>query len=149
MKKIKSYKLFLESRIDNYTDELLDKISKHGVKSLSDEERKFLDSHKSGTQEETLDKIQNEFSDEFGGIKVTFKYTGSKKIDNNYYQHNGIMVINGVELEGDMAEYHGGFMTDFEDEEYNDWSLMSGQEYEYEQFLELIFGELDANPRLV
>ena len=149
MKIIKTYKLFLESRVDDYTDQLLDKISKHGIESLSDKEREFLDSHKSGTQEETLDKIQNEFSDEFNGIKVTFKYTGSKPLEDGYYAHNGIMVINGVELEGDMAEYHGGFMTDFEDEEYNDWSLVSGHEYEYEQFLELIFGELDANPKLI
>jgi hypothetical protein len=39
------------------TDDILDKISKYGIKSLTSLEKEFLDAHKSGQEEEYHDKL--------------------------------------------------------------------------------------------
>lgn len=49
-----------KSDVDNKTDELLDKINKDGIDSLTDKEREMLNSLKDDKGEETLDKINNE-----------------------------------------------------------------------------------------
>ena len=44
-------------------DDVLDKISKYGISSLTQLEKEFLDSHKSGSEKESHDKISKEESE--------------------------------------------------------------------------------------
>ena len=58
-------------------DDILDKISKYGIKSLTPLEKEFLDSHKSGKQEELHDKLaksesETTFEDDNGLFKFEF-----------------------------------------------------------------------------
>jgi len=45
-------KKYVEFMVENRQDEILDKISQSGVESLTDEEKRFLDSHKEGNEKE-------------------------------------------------------------------------------------------------
>jgi|AntRauTorckE6833_2_1112554.scaffolds.fasta_scaffold00717_10 hypothetical protein len=147
-KTVLKYNMFRETK--KYTDKILDNISKNGIESLSDEEREFLDSHKDGKEEETYNRIKNEFSDKIGDINVKFIYTDSEEED-GFLTHYGTLIIeDGIkhEYDGSITEFQGTFITDFENELENDWMLVEGLEYEYEQFIEYVFGELEDNYNL-
>lgn len=148
-KTVLKYNMFRETK--EYTDKILDKISKHGIGSLSEMEREFLDSHKDGKEEEVFNRIQNEFSDKIGDMVVKFIYKDSEEED-GFLTHYGDLEIDesGVkhEYDGSITEFQGTFITDFENDHENDWMLMEGMEYEYEQFIEYIFGELNDNYKL-
>lgn len=72
-------------RYEGYTskervDDILDKISKYGIKSITNLEKEFLDSHKLGKEEETHDKISKEetesvFEDDYGYFKFEHEET--------------------------------------------------------------------------
>lgn len=159
MKKILPFKLFVESSEEDFTNSLLDKISAHGVDSLTSWEKNFLDSHKAGKEKETLSEIEdrgikNEFSDTINGIEVKFLYSGSKLAEAPFFHHYGTLLIKDGPIkhrfEGNMSEYYGTFITSFKDDEgFSDWDAFQGNEYEYEQFIELIFGELQDNYKLL
>jgi len=154
MKKILNFKLFLERNdAEDYTNQLLDKISDMGIDSLTDDERSFLNSHKYGNQEEELNRIKNEFSDTIHGIDVKFIYKGSKPAESPFFHHYGTLIIDTGDREykfdGSMSEYYGTFVSDFQNDETSDWDIFEGLEHEYEQFLELIFGELEEDYRLI
>ena len=60
------------------TDDILDKISKYGILSLTHSEKDFLDSHSSGEEEEFHDKIAKKeqetvFEDDSGYFKFEHK----------------------------------------------------------------------------
>ena len=69
-------------RYEGYTttqrvDDILDKISKYGIKSLSPLEKEFLDAHKSGGEEAvhkalTKEESENIFEDDAGMFKFEF-----------------------------------------------------------------------------
>lgn len=147
-KQILTYNMFKESQ--EYTDEILDKISKNGIDSLTDKEREFLDSHKDGKEDETYEKIINEFSETIGNIEIKFIYEDTDK-DDGFLTHYGKLILKDdkvYEFDGSITEFEGTFITDFENDIINDWIVMEGMEYEYEQFIEYIFGKLDNNYKL-
>jgi hypothetical protein len=152
-KQVLTYNMFKESQ--EYTDQILDKISQHGLDSLTSKEKEFLDSHKDGKEDETFKKIKNEFSDilwrESGDdIKIKFIYEDTDKED-GFLTHYGKLVLEDdktYEFDGSITEFDGTFITDFENDSINDWMIMEGMEYEYEQFIEYIFGELSDNYKL-
>lgn len=151
---ILTYKLFLErNEVEDYTNYLLDKISDSGIDSLNDKEKQFLDSHKSGNQKEQLDEIRNVFEDSIHGIDVKFIYKGSKPAEPPFLHHLGTLTIDTgketYEFEGLMSEYYGTFVSEFRNDETSDWDIFEGLEHEYEQFLELVFGELEGHYRLI
>jgi len=152
VKNLFTYKLFLEGRVEDYTNKLLDKISRSGIDSLSDREMYFLNSHKTGNQDKVLDNIyEKEFEDNIHGIEVKFIYKNSKDYG-NFLNHYGTMIIsykNEYAFDGYISEYNGGFITMFENDEISDWDLFEGLEHEYEQFLEFIFNELESDYHLI
>ena len=143
-----NFKLFLEkNEIDTYTDEILDKISRSGMDSLTDYEKDFLNSHKTDNQQEILDSDKHTFKDEIHGIEIEFIYEKSNQTDPPFFLHYGTLIINAggkeYSFKGSMSEYYGSFTTNFGNGE--DWTLFEGLEHEYEQFLELVFGELEKS----
>ena len=147
-KQVLTYSMFKESQ--EYTDKILDKISQYGIDSLTNKEKEFLDSHKDGKEEETFNRIKNEFSDTIGDIKVKFIYENTDK-DDGFLTHYGKLILNNggtYEFDGSITEFEGTFITDFGNESTNDWLIMEGLEYEYEQFMEYVFGQLTNNYKL-
>lgn len=147
-KTVLKYNMFRETK--EYTDQILDKISKYGIDSLNSKERKFLDSYKDGKEEETFHKIKNEFHEKIGNIDLKFIYKDSEE-DDGFLTHYGTLIIEDEvehKYDGSITEFQGTFITDFENEHENDWMIMEGLEYEYEQFMEYIFGELSDNYKL-
>ena len=82
-------------RYEGYTtaqrvDDILDKISKHGIKSLSNLEKDFLDAHKYGGEEnvhQELNKIESErfFEDDSGLFKFEFDHIEYHNNEKHYY----------------------------------------------------------------
>ena len=81
-------------RYEGYTaqqraDDLLDKISKHGIKSISTLEKDFLDAHKIGKEDEIhniLTKKESEctFDDDFGMFRFEFDKIEKVEIESEY-----------------------------------------------------------------
>lgn len=102
-------------RYEGYTtsqrvDDILDKISKYGMKSLSPLEKDFLDSHKSGKEEEfhkilTKEESENVFEDDNGLFKFELE---SIKVDGYERHYNGTFTcpdlkINGKTIKGRIS----------------------------------------------
>ena len=156
-------------RYEGYTsnqrlDDLLDKISKFGMSSLSKEEKDFLDSHKSGQQElhhVILSKKEMEtvFEDDHGYFK--FELSDVEDFgDEKHYK--GVLYVpdltwsNGKKLEGRLegsiiAYANGQVVPDFysltkdeEGYEYDVFEFCNGLEYELDSFLDYVVGELSG-----
>ena len=155
-------------RYEGYTsmervDELLDKISKYGVESLSDLEKEFLDSHKSGKEEEYHTKLAKQesettFEDDFGYFKFEHKeteeyddevhYIGTLYVPNLTWENGS--TIEG-RLEGKIVKYHNGQIspdfysieTDKSGEPYDVFEFCNGLEYELDSFLDYVVSELE------
>lgn len=158
MKHINKFKIFLEnySEVKNKIDEILDKISSHGIDSLSPEERRLLDSQKEGDQasEEAYSKlvpkdINKEFESNNGRFKFTLKHieTEDSNSDDGIISHfHGIMELpdmitgDGKLIEGIIKGHisineFGLVQTSFEKEGYTDYDFVEGLEYEYDSFI--------------
>ena len=85
MKTVKPMKHLM--RYEGYTsmervDDILDKISKYGIKSLTHLEKDFLDSHKIGNEEELHDKLAKEESETvFEDDRGLFKFEHTETED--------------------------------------------------------------------
>ena len=147
-------------------DEILDKISKYGMPSLSHEERNFLDSYSKGTEEEAHKKMnfhENEvvFEDDKGYFKFEFEniedYGDEKHIVGTIYVpdivwEDGSMVEG--RLEGRIISYGGGQTSpDFfavvkdtksgEEVTYDIFEFCNGIEYELDSFIDYVVSEVE------
>lgn len=152
-------------RYEGYTtqerlNDILDKISQYGIKSLTSLESEFLDSHKSNTEEETHNKvkyIENEriFEDDSGRFK--FEYKETKYLDNEDH-YIGTMYVPDLEVENDkkidgrldgmIIHYDNESISlDFEKGKYDIFEFCSGLEYELDNFIDYIVSELSEKNR--
>ena len=154
-------------RYENYTstermDDILDKISKYGIDSLSDLEKEFLDSHKTGKEQELHDKlakseVETTFEDDLG--KFTFELSEVQKIKNKGGELEEIEIIGTLyvpdlelssgkkvegRLEGKIIKYSNGTTSlEFEKDGYDVFEFCNGLEYELDSFIDYVVSEID------
>jgi hypothetical protein len=145
-------------------DEILDKISKYGVSSLSHDEQEFLDSYSNGKEEEIHNKlkyIENEkvFEDDNGIFRFEFEefedHGDEKHIIGTIYVPD-LEFPNGSKLEGRI----GGRIIDYGDGKtspnffitlnikgkevtYDIFEFCNGLEYELDTFIDYIVEEVE------
>lgn len=138
------------------TDDILDKISKYGILSLTHSEKDFLDSHSSGEEEEFHDKIAKKeqetvFEDDSGYFK--FEHKEIELFDDEIHYIGTIYVPdlelpNGKRIEGRLdgkiIVYKSGQNSpDFEKDDYDIFEFCNGLEYELDNFIDYVVGELE------
>ena len=161
-------------RYEGYTtkervDDILDKISKYGMPSLSKLEKDFLDAHASGNEEEIHNKITKEesetvFEDDNGLFKFEFEscedygdevhYIGTLYVpDITWSTGKKTMKIEG-RLEGRIVVFlNGSISPDFysiqkdptTEENYDVFEFCLGLEYELDSFIDYVVSELKEN----
>jgi hypothetical protein len=146
------------------TDEILDKISKYGMKSITPLEKEFLDSHKLGKEEELHDKLaksetENIFEDDNGHFKFEFDSCEDYGDELHYL---GILYVPDLELEngkriegrleGRIVVYENGQVSpDFYSmqkdpkslDHYDVFEFCNGLEYELDSFIDYVVSELE------
>lgn len=156
-------------RYEGYTskervDDILDKISKYGMESLTDDERVFLDSHKSGEEEVYHNKLvkkesETVFEDDMGYFKFELQevedysdeihYIGTlyvpdlelnsgKKIEGRL--HGRIVYFNNGQISPDFYSIE----KDKDNEDYDVFEFCNGLEYELDSFLDYVVNELQS-----
>ncbi len=149
--------------VQERTDDILDKISKYGIKSLTTLEIEFLDSNSFGKEKEVHDKIkylENDqvFEDDSGLFK--FEYRETEEYDDETHHIGTIYVpsltlengktIEGI-LEGRIIIYQNGeVVPDFQksikikgvEDSYDIFEFCEGLEYELDNFLDYVAEEL-------
>ena len=149
---------------ENYTthqrvDDLLDKIFKYGVKSLSKLELEFLDAHKTGGEEEIHNQITKEqsetvFKDDDGYFTFTLDsiedygdethYIGTIECPDYTYGDGG-ETIPGI-LEGRIVVTSEGITSPdfcYENTGLEIFDFCEGLEYELDSFIDYVVSELE------
>ena len=147
-------------------DEILDKISKYGISSLSKDEKDFLDSYSQGNEEEIHKKMayhENEviFEDDQGYF--IFEFKDIEDIGSEKYI-TGVMYVPDLEwpdgtrikgrLEGRIIYYDEGqvfleFVIDCKDPktgkivQYDIFEFCNGIEYELDSFIDYVVSEIE------
>jgi hypothetical protein len=143
------------------TDELLDKISKYGITSLTGHEKDFLDAVSSGDDERVQNKMKILSNDTFFEDDF-FKF----ELDDIKYKKNGIQYIGTLyvpdlekphkTIEGNLKgkitlHNNGSYSLDFykivyergKEVEYDVFEFCGGLEYELDNFIDYIIQELE------
>ncbi len=143
-------------------DELLDKIGKHGVASLTDMEKEFLDAHKTGGQEEIHQKLikhesERKFEDDGGHFEFELESIDKMGEETYYwgtltcpdYEYGDGQIVPG-RLHGRIVAFEDGMvMPDFSFEDPENglylevYDFCEGLEYELDGFLDYVASELD------
>ena len=136
-------------------DDVLDKISKYGISSLTQLEKEFLDSHKSGSEKESHDKISKEesetiFEDDY------FKFEFETWEDFGDEQHFiGILYVPDLELpdgriiegrlEGKIIKFENtNISPDFYSKDgYDAFEFCNGLEYELDSFIDYVIAKIE------
>jgi hypothetical protein len=152
-------------RYEGYTttqrvDDILDKISKHGLKSLSTLEKEFLDAHKSGDEEKlhkvlTKEESEKVFEDDAGMFKFEFEsmeeygdeihYLGTLTCPDLVEDGN---TISG-RLQGRIIYYPEStftsldFGTQIDGTDFEAFDFCEGYEYELDSFIDYVVSELE------
>jgi len=145
------------------TDDILEKISKYGIKSLTSLEKEFLDAHKSGQEEEYHDKLaksetETTFEDDNGYFKFEFDSCEDYGDETHYL---GTLYVPDLELgngkiiegrlEGRIIVYKNGQVSpDFysiqkdsrSQDHYDVFEFCNGLEYELDSFMDYVVSEL-------
>jgi len=145
-------------------DDILDKISKYGISSLSDLEKQFLDSHKSGSEESIHNKlIRDEHERVFEDDKYfKFELSDIEEFDGEIH-YTGTLYVPDLEfpngsrvegrLEGKIVVYESGqispdfFSVELDPESgdhYDVFEFCNGLEYELDSFLDYVVAELQG-----
>lgn len=141
-------------------DDILDKISKYGMSSLSSIEKEFLDAHASGTESEVHDRITKEeservFEDDHGYFKFEHKETEDYGDEIHYI---GVLYVPDLEfksgrrlegrLEGRLVVFDNGqtspdfYTIDSKGNTYDVFEFCNGLEYELDSFMDYVSNEL-------
>jgi len=144
-------------------DDILDKISKYGIVSITPREKEFLDAHASGSEEEihnllTKEESERVFEDDFGYFKFELSeiedygdevhYIGTMYVPDLEFP-NGKR-IEGI-LSGRIVVYGNGTNSpDFysiygkkNEDKYDIFEFCNGLEYELDSFIDYIVSELE------
>lgn len=150
---------------ENYTtqqrvDDILDRIFKYGMKSLSKLELEFLDAHKTGGEEEIHNKITKEqsetvFKDDDGYFTFTLDsiedygdethYIGTIECPDYTYGDGG-ETIPGI-LEGRIVVTSEGLTSPdfcYENTGLEIFDFCEGLEYELDSFIDYVVSELES-----
>ena len=153
-------------RYEGYTtkervDDILDKISKYGMPSITPLEKDFLDAHASGEEEKVHKEIVKEeservFEDDYGYFKFELEEI---EYHGNETHYIGTMYVPDLEfptgkkiegrLEGKIISYgNGSTSPDFDSiskykkDRYDIFEFCNGLEYELDSFVDYVIGEL-------
>ena len=151
-------------RYENYTaservDDILDKISKYGIKSLTILEKDFLDAHSTGKQEElhkiiTKEEFEKVFEDDSGRFRFELDDIEDKE---DHILYKGVFFVPDLELngkviegrlEGEIISYPNGEraldFSHFIDEKtyYDIFEFCEGLDHEFDVFVDYIIDEL-------
>jgi hypothetical protein len=135
-------------------NDVLDKITKYGIKSLTTIEKEFLDSHSTHRENEVHDKIKEDdqvFEDDFGRFK--FEYKETQELGDQVH-HLGTLYVPDLELgngrkisgriDGRIIVYQNGQTAlEFEKDGYDVFDFCNGLEYELDSFVDYIDSELE------
>lgn len=145
-------------------NDILDKISKYGMKSLTSLEKEFLNSFKTGEEEKTHDKITKEetdsiFEDDSGYFK--FEHLETEDYGDEIHYIGTLYVPDLVfpsgkrlegRLEGRIVVHEGGSVSpDFysiakdpkSHDNYDVLEFCNGLEYELDSFIDYVVSELN------
>lgn len=152
-------------RYDGYTssqrtDDILDKISKHGIKSISKLEKRFLDAHKHGEEEIvhillTKDESERFFEDDSGMFR--FEFDSIEDYDDEIHYLGTLTCPDLVEdgktisgrLEGRIVYYtqttftSPDFAIQIDGKEFEVFDFCEGYEYELDNFIDYVVKELE------
>lgn len=136
--------------IDDRLNDILDKISKHGMDNLTSLEGEFLNSFRTGNEIEIHNKAKFEenefiFEDDFGKFKFEYKSIRKYKKSNHYY---GTIYIIDTENElclcGKIIEYvNGNKSLEFSSHGKDIFEFCSGIEYELDSFIDYVVSEIN------
>ena len=142
------------------TNDILDKISKYGIKSLSTLDKEFLDSFSNGEQEDVHRKILKEeielvFDDDFGFFKFEYQETIIHEEEKHYL---GILYVpdlilnNGKKISGILRgkiivtkDYV--VVPEFDNGNFDVFEFCSGLEYELDIFLDYVVQKIEEKNR--
>ncbi len=141
--------------IQERIDDILDKISKYGLVSLTKIEKEFLDAYSKGDETESHNKlrfIESEtiFEDDFGIFK--FEFTEPEILDDGT-SYKGTLYVPDLKtpsgkmvegrIEGKIIVYDNGQTAlDFEKSGYDVFDFCNGLEYELDSFIDYVVLEL-------
>jgi hypothetical protein len=159
---MKHLMIYEEFSSQDKTDELLDKISKYGISSLTPHEKDFLDAVSTGDEEEVRTKMRDLDTDQ------VFEDTYFKfELEDTKYEGDGICYIgtlyvpdlefeDGRRIEGDLKgriilHNNGSYALEFEkttyekgkEVEYDVFEFCNGLEYELDSFIDYVIQELE------
>lgn len=159
---MKHLMIYEEFSSQDKTDELLDKISKYGISSLTSHEKEFLDAVSTGDDEEVKSKMKSLETDQIFEDNY-FKF----ELDDTKYEGDGIYYIgtlyvpdmefeDGRRIEGDLKgriilHNDGSYALDFEktvyekgrEVKYDVFEFCNGLEYELDSFIDYVIQELE------
>jgi hypothetical protein len=148
-------------------DDILDKISKYGISSITIREKEFLDAHASGSEEEihkilTKEESERVFEDDQGYFRFELDETEDYGDEVHYI---GTMYVPDLEwpggkkiegrLEGRIVVYQNGSTSpDFysvhgknNEDKYDIFEFCNGLEYELDSFIDYIIDELENSDK--
>jgi hypothetical protein len=137
-------------------DDILDKISKYGISSLTYDEKSFLDAHSQGKERDVhveLEKVEKGkvFNDDFGYFK--FEYNDTIDFGDEVH-HTGVLYVPDLEfnngkrldgmLSGKIIVYNNGTTSlEFESSDgYDIFEFCNGLEYELDNFIDIVIDNL-------
>ncbi len=152
-------------RYEGYTttqrvDDILDKIFKHGIKSISSLEKQFLDAHKSGNEEELHNQLAKEesekfFEDDAGMFK--FEFDSMEDYGDEIHYLGTLTCPDLIEnektisgrLEGRIVYYPNtsatspDFGVQINGKDFDAFDFCEGYEYELDSFIDYVVQELE------
>jgi hypothetical protein len=103
---MKYIKMFEEYNWEDRRDEILDKISASGISSITDDEKRFLDSIKDDEQEKVHNELNykgnNQIYNDSSGL-FSFKHIQTIVTD-DYVSYEGILYTPDIKYEGELIK---------------------------------------------
>ena len=159
---MKHLMIYEEFSSQDKTDELLDKISKYGMGSLTKHEMDFLNAVSTGDEEQVKTKLKDLDTDQaFEDGYFKFELDDIKYGDDGIYYIGTLYVPDlefedGRKIEGDLKgqiilSNNGSYALDFEkvsyekgkQVEYDVFEFCNGLEYELDSFIDYVIQELE------
>jgi len=151
MKHLKTF----EGYHDSHLDGILDKISKSGISSLSDNDKKFLDAYKDGDDKimSEIERIENQRTFISSDKYFTFRLSYSEESPDGIYYYGTLTVPdlvweNGKTIDGEMEGYiwivdNKQVIPVFDKGEYDVLEFCNGLEYELDNFLDYVVSTIE------
>jgi hypothetical protein len=147
-----------KEKVNDILDDILDKISKYGINSITIHEKGFLDAYSSGDKQDVDNKVSVINNDiVFEDSYFKFELEETKKFEDEVH-HIGTLYVPGLSpdprtriegvLSGRIIVYQNGTYT-IEFEKLNEFQNMDvydfceGLEYELDSFIDYIVQELE------